>query len=394
MFMEKKTMVGLTKQVVLSAMVFGFAVTSCGTKEQEKTQQAAPSIAVATVKKTSVDLETVYPATIKGQRDVEIRPQISGFITKVCVDEGQQVSAGQTLFVIDQVQYEAAVRQAKAGVAVAQESVNSAQITAGNKKKLYDKNVISEYENQLAQNDLASAKAGLAQAQAALVTAEKNLSFTVVKAPSSGYVGSIPNREGSLASPSSAQPLTTVSDISQVYAYISFNEKQVLEMTQSGSVSLSAALAAYPEVKLKLSDGSYYASAGKFSTMTGLLDNTTGSATVRVQFANQNGMLRSGSTGSVVIPMHVDDVILIPQNATTEIQDKKYAYVVGKDNKVESRAIEVLANNDGQNYVVVAGLSDGERIVVEGVGITVRDGSVINPVDAAARQAQQAGQKK
>lgn len=387
-------MVGLTKQVVLSAMVFGFAVTSCGTKEQEKTQQAAPSIAVATVKKTSVDLETVYPATIKGQRDVEIRPQISGFITKVCVDEGQQVSAGQTLFVIDQVQYEAAVRQAKAGVAVAQESVNSAQITAGNKKKLYDKNVISEYENQLAQNDLASAKAGLAQAQAALVTAEKNLSFTVVKAPSSGYVGSIPNREGSLASPSSAQPLTTVSDISQVYAYISFNEKQVLEMTQSGSVSLSAALAAYPEVKLKLSDGSYYASAGKFSTMTGLLDNTTGSATVRVQFANQNGMLRSGSTGSVVIPMHVDDVILIPQNATTEIQDKKYAYVVGKDNKVESRAIEVLANNDGQNYVVVAGLSDGERIVVEGVGITVRDGSVINPVDAAARQAQQAGQKK
>lgn len=387
-------MVGLTKQVVLSAMVFGFAVTSCGTKEQEKTQQAAPSIAVTTVKKTSVDLETVYPATIKGQRDVEIRPQISGFITKVCVDEGQQVSAGQTLFVIDQVQYEAAVRQAKAGVAVAQESVNSAQITAGNKKKLYDKNVISEYENQLAQNDLASAKAGLAQAQAALVTAEKNLSFTVVKAPSSGYVGSIPNREGSLASPSSAQPLTTVSDISQVYAYISFNEKQVLEMTRSGSVSLSAALAAYPEVKLKLSDGSYYASAGKFSTMTGLLDNTTGSATVRVQFANQNGMLRSGSTGSVVIPMHVDDVILIPQNATTEIQDKKYAYVVGKDNKVESRAIEVLANNDGQNYVVVAGLSDGERIVVEGVGITVRDGSVINPVDAAARQAQQAGQKK
>lgn len=387
-------MVGLTKRVVLSAVVFGFAVTSCGTKEQEKTQQAAPSIAVTTVKKTSVDLETVYPATIKGQRDVEIRPQISGFITKVCVDEGQQVSAGQTLFVIDQVQYEAAVRQAKAGVAVAQESVNSAQITAGNKKKLYDKNVISEYENQLAQNDLASAKAKLAQAQAALVTAEKNLSFTVVKAPSSGYVGSIPNREGSLASPSSAQPLTTVSDISQVYAYISFNEKQVLEMTRSGSVSLSAALAAYPEVKLKLSDGSYYAAAGKFSTMTGLLDNTTGSATVRVQFANQNGMLRSGSTGSVVIPMHVDDVILIPQNATTEIQDKKYAYVVGKDNKVESRAIEVLANNDGQNYVVVAGLSDGERIVVEGVGITVRDGSVINPVDAAARQAQQAGQKK
>lgn len=385
--MEKKTMVGLTKQVALSAMVFGIAVTSCGTKEQgQGQQQAAPSIAVMTVKKTSVDLETAYPATIKGKRDVAIRPQVSGFITQVCVDEGQQVSAGQTLFVIDQVQFEAAVRQAKASVAVAQEAVNSCQITANNKKKLYEKNVISEYENQLAQNDLASAKAGLAQAQAALVTAQKNLSYTVVKAPSAGYVGSIPSREGSLASPSSQQPLTTVSDIADVYAYISFNEKQVLEMTQSGSVSLSAALSEFPEVNLRLSDGSVYAAKGKFSTMTGLLDNTTGSATVRVQFPNQNGMLRSGSTGSVIIPQHYDGVILIPQNATTEIQDRKYAYVVGKDNKVESRAIEILANNDGKNYVVTSGLTDGDRIVVEGVGVSVRDGSVISPVDAASRQ--------
>lgn len=277
--MKIKTVIGLTKRVALLGLVLGVSMTSCGKKDQQgQQQQAAPQIGFITVTKSSADLESVYPATIKGQKDVQIRPQVSGFITKVCVDEGQQVSAGQVLFVIDQVQYEAAVNQCKASVAAAQQQVNSAQITANNKKKLFEKNVISDYENQLAQNDLAAAKAQLAQARAALVNAEKNLSYTVVKAPSAGYVGSIPNREGSLASPSSQQPLTTISDISEVYAYISFNEKQVLEMTQNGSVSLAKALSELPAAKLKLSDGSYYSELGKFSTMTGMLDNTTGSA--------------------------------------------------------------------------------------------------------------------
>lgn len=283
--MKIKTFIGLTKRVALLGLVLGVSMTSCGKKDQQgQQQQAAPQIGFITVTKSSADLESVYPATIKGQKDVQIRPQVSGFITKVCVDEGQQVSAGQVLFVIDQVQYEAAVNQCKASVAAAQQQVNSAQITANNKKKLFEKNVISDYENQLAQNDLAAAKAQLAQARAALVNAEKNLSYTVVKAPSAGYVGSIPNREGSLASPSSQQPLTTISDISEVYAYISFNEKQVLEMTQNGSVSLAKALSELPAAKLKLSDGSYYSELGKFSTMTGMLDNTTGSASVRVAF--------------------------------------------------------------------------------------------------------------
>lgn len=389
--MKIKTVIGLTKRTALLGLVLGVCMTSCGKKDQgQAQQQAAPQIGFITVSKTSTDLESVYPATIKGKKDVEIRPQVSGFITQVCVDEGQQVSAGQTLFVIDQVQYEAAVNQAKAAVAAAQESVNSAQITANNKKKLYEKNVISEYENQLAQNDLAAAKASLAQAKAALVNAQKSLSYTVVKAPSAGYVGSIPNREGSLASPSSQQALTTISDISEVYAYISFNEKQVLEMTNNGATSLAKALASLPAAKLKLSDGSYYAETGKFSTMTGLLDNTTGSASVRVVFKNQNGMLRSGSTGSIVIPAHYDNVIIIPQTATSEMQDKKFAYVVDKSGKVTARPIEVLANNDGQNYVVTSGLNEGDHVVVQGVGVSVRDGVQITPVDMTGKGLSQA----
>ncbi len=383
--MNKRTFSFYAKSVAVCGLLFGLTLASCGNNGQQQAA-TAPDIAVTTLKKANVHLETVYPTIIKGKKDVEIRPQVTAFITRVCVDEGQQVAAGQTLFILDQVQYEAAVRQAEAAVAVAQESVNSASITAENKQKLFNKNIISEYENTLAKNDLAQAKAQLAQAQASLVTARKNLSFTVVKAPSAGYVGSIPNREGSLASPTSQTPLTTISDISEVYAYISFNEKQVLEMTDGGKKSLSEAINALPEVKLVLSDGTAYPLPGKISTLTGLLDNTTGSASARILFKNQNGMLRSGSTGTIVIPIQEDSVLLVPQKATTEIQDIKYAYVVNDSNKVVSTKIEVLANNDGKNYVVTNGLKEGDRIVVEGVGVKVKNGSVINPVEQKAQQ--------
>mgnify|MGYP000612416938 FL=1 len=383
--MNKRTFSFYAKSVAVCGLLFGLTLASCGNNGQQQAA-TAPDIAVTTLKRESVHLESVYPTIIKGKKDVEIRPQVTAFITRVCVDEGQQVAAGQTLFILDQVQYEAAVRQAEAAVAVAQESVNSASITAENKQKLFNKNIISEYENTLAKNDLAQAKAQLAEAQASLVTARKNLSFTVVKAPSAGYVGSIPNREGSLASPTSQTPLTTISDISEVYAYISFNEKQVLEMTDGGKKSLSEAINALPEVKLVLSDGTAYPLPGKISTLTGLLDNTTGSASARILFKNQNGMLRSGSTGTIVIPVQENNVLLVPQKATTEIQDIKYAYVVNDSNKVVARKIEVLANNDGKNYVVTSGLKEGERIVVEGVGVKVKDGSVINPVEQKVQQ--------
>ena len=375
----------LTCRVLPIVGALAMVMTSCGGSQQQQ-MGGGVEAATMTVALSETSLFSEYPAVIKGKVDVQVRPQVSGFITKVCVSEGETVRKGQLLFVIDQVQYQAAVSQAEASVAAAQEAVNSAQITARNKQTLYNKNVISEYENQLAQNDLASAKAGLSQANAALVSARKNLSYTVVKAPSAGYVGSIPNREGSLASPSMAQPLTTVSDISEVYAYISFNERQVLEMTQSGNVTLANALKEMPAVRLKLADGSYYASEGKFSTMTGLLDTTTGSATVRVCFPNQNGMLRSGSTGSVVIPTHMDNVIIIPQSATTEIQDRKFAYLTDKEGNVKSCAIEVVATNDGKSYAVTSGLKDGDHVIVEGVGVSVRDGVKIQPVDKTNSQ--------
>ena len=353
---------------------------------------AAPQIGVMTVEQGASNLNSAYSATIKGKTDIEVRPLVSGFITKVHVDEGQRVSKGQTLFTLDQVQYQAAVEQAQAAVASAKTALESAKLTAANKQRLFDKNIISEYENQLAKNQLAQAEASLSQAQAALVTARKNLSYTVVTAPSDGFVGSIPNREGSLASPSMVTPLTTVSDNSDVYAYFSLNEKDILEMTDGGKIALNTAIAQMPAVQLQLSDGTIYPEAGKVATVSGVIDNSTGAANVRARFKNINGMLRSGSTGMILIPNHKENVILVPQKATFEVQDRRFVYVVNDSNKTVSTAITVAPENDGKQFIVTGGLEPGQRVVVEGVGTKVRDNMEIAPVDAAQAAAAAAAQ--
>lgn len=378
----------MKKNVLQTAAIIvataSFACLSSCSGETQQMQQGAPQIATITTSYGTADLEKSYPATIKGKTDIDVRPLVSGFITKVHVDEGQVVSKGQVLFTLDQVQYQAAVDQAQAAVLVAETAVQTAQLTANTKRSLFEKNIISEYENQLAQNSLAQAQAQLAQAKAGLVNAQKNLSYTVVTAPSSGVVGKIPNREGSLASPSMVTPLTIVSDTGDVYAYFSLTEKDILEMTEENK-NLAAAIKAMPEVQLRLSDGTIYESTGKVATITGTIDSSTGAASVRALFKNSKGVLRSGSTGQVVVPHHMDSVIVIPQKATYELQDHKFVYVVGDSCKVASRPITIYSLNDGQNFVVTSGLSANEQVVVEGVGTVVKDGLVIAPVDANAK---------
>ncbi len=363
---------------------------SCSGKQQGQMQQQAPEIAVITVEPSTSILDETYPAIIKGKTDIDIRPQVTGFITKVHVDEGQQVRKGQTLFTLDQVQYQAAVDQAQASVNSANVAVQNAQIQADNQKRLFDKNIISESQYITSTNQLSQARAALAQAQAALTSAKKNLAYTVVTAPSDGVIGSIPNREGSLASPSSAQPLTTVSDNKQVYAYFSLNEKDLLELTDNGQYSLDSRIEQMPPVRLMLPNGQIYASEGKIATVSGVINNTTGAATVRALFDNSNGLLRSGSTGQIMIPQSSDSALVIPQKATYELQDRRFVYVVNDSNQVHSRPITVLANNDGNDFVVTSGLTPGEIIVIEGVGTKVRDNMVITPKQAASDNAAQA----
>lgn len=365
------------------ASVFSLStMTSCGGEKEQQVQ--APEIATITVTTADSELQRSYPVIIKGKADIDIRPQVTGFITQVHVDEGQKVRKGQVLFTLDQVQYQAAVDQANAAVTVAETAVATAQLTANNKKSLFEKNIISEYEYKLAENSLAQAEAQLAQAKATLVNAQKNMSYTVVTAPSNGVVGTIPNRVGALASPSMAQPLTTVSDNNQVYAYFSLNEKEILGMTNNGSQSLDEAIKSMPAVKLRLADGSIYGVEGKVATVSGVIDNTTGSASVRALFDNPAGMLRSGSTGSILIPYVESNAIIIPQKATFEIQDRKYVYIVDETNKTVSTVITVFEINDGKEYIVTSGLKAGDRLVVEGVGTSVKDGMAITPVEKNA----------
>ena len=392
------------------SVALGFAMTACGGGQDQQAAMAAmmgqtPQVATMVFETSNASNQKEYPAKIEGKTDIAIRPQVSGFITKVHVDEGQAVKKGQVLFTLDQVQFQAAVEQAQAAVNSAQTAVNTAQMTAETKRQLFEKNIISAYDNQLAQNNLATARAALAQAQAALTTAKKNLSYTTVVAPSDGVVGTIPNREGSLASPSSMEPLTTISDNSQIYAYFSLTEKDLLDMTDNGTRSLAAAINEMPAVNLQLANGSIYPLPGKVATVSGVINTSTGAASVRALFDNPSGMLRSGNTGSIVVPVESENVIVIPQKATFEVQDKKFVYVVGEGNKLSSVAITVLPQNDGKNYVVTEGLKPGDQIVIEGVGTSaVREGAEIKPVTAeqaaemakkqAEAQAQQAAQAK
>ena len=367
-------------------------LTGCGKKDAAADQQQqAPELAVLTVGADDATLQTGYPASLHGKNDVEIRPQVSGFITRVCVEEGQRVSAGQVLFTIDRVALQAAVDaaqaqvgQAQAAVVAAQANVNTAQTQANNNKMLLDKNIISSSAYQTSVDALNAARAQVNQAQAALAaaraqltSANKNLSYASVTAPTSGIVGSIDFKEGALVSPQTL--LTVLSNNGEMEAYFSLNEKEVLALTDNGRRSFDQALAAMPEVELRMANGEIYPQKGKIISLSGVLDAQTGSATAKATFPNPNGMLRSGGTGSILIPNVSQDVIMIPQKATYEVQDMKFVYTLDKKNITHATPIQVASQNDGQNFIVTSGLKPGDRIVVEGVGISVKEDMPIKP---------------
>ncbi len=341
--------------------------------------------AVEAVSVTTSQQAEQYPATIKGTQDIEIRPQVSGFIVKLCVDEGAAVRKGQALFQIDPTQYQAAFDQAAAGVKSAEASLKTVSETEANKKMLHEQKIISDFEYQTAINNTLSAKAALAQAKAAFSAARQNLGFCTVTSPSDGVIGTFPYRIGALVGPSVAQPLTTVSQISQMFVYFSMTEKQLLAMTKTGG-SLKEQLEKLPAVKLQLADGTLYGESGKIEAMSGVIDQMTGSVSMRAVFPNPQSILRSGGTGNVVFPYAMDNVIVIPQNATVDIQDKKFVYVLQADNTVKYTEIKVSHLDDGRTYIVTEGLKAGDKIVVEGVQ-ALKDGQQITPITRAESEA-------
>lgn len=363
---------------------------SCS-KQAEQQQAPAPELAVMTVGSSDATLYTSYPATLHGRNDVEIRPQITGFLTHVNVTEGQHVVAGQVLFTIDQVSLQAAVSaaksqvmQAQAAVQVAQANVNTAQTNAANNKLLKDQNIISASAYQTSVDALNAAKAQLGQAQAGvraaqaqLTTAEKNLSYSVIRAPESGIIGTIDFKEGALVSPQTL--LTLLSSSGDMQAYFSFTEQELLNFTGDGKSSVAQALAAMPSVQLQLADGTIYPVQGKIVSISGVLDTSTGSATAKASFPNPDGVLRSGATGKVLIPNSMSNVLSIPQAATFEVQGLKYCFIVDGSGKLVQTPITVNPNDDGKNYIVTSGLKPGQTVLIEGVGISAKDGMQIKP---------------
>lgn len=335
---------------------------------------------VVAVTPEKATINTDYPATLRGKLDVEIRPQVSGQIVRLAVDEGAEVHKGQLLFEIDPVQYREQYNVAEAAVRVAESKVATARLTAENNRLLAKEQVIGPYALQTAENDLLTAEAALAQAKAQLVAAQQNLSFTRVVSPTDGVVGSIPFRVGSLVSPSMVQPLTTVSNISEMYAHISLSERELLQMTEEGK-STEKALDLFPPVKLTLLDGSDYPHQGKIATLSGVIDPQTGTINVRILFPNPERLLRSGSSGSVKLSSVLDGVFKISSKSIYTIQERTFVYVVDAKNIIHSREVKTIDQTDGASVLVTEGLEAGERIAADGI-ITLREGMTIVPVEA------------
>ena len=376
------------KQTFVKAAVMAcfMAAVSCG---QAPTAMGPAEYAVMTIATTDREIPINYSATIRGRQDIAIYPQVSGTIFELCVNEGQTVSKGQPLFIIDQVPYKAALQPAEANVAAAKAGVATAQLTYDSKKELYAKNVVSQYDLLTAENTLLTAKAQLAQAEAQRVNAANNLSYTVVKAPANGVVGTLPYRVGALVSASISKPLTTVSDNSDVYVYFSMTENQLLNLTrQYGSIANT--LKNMPDVRLVLNDGSVYDRTGRIESISGVIDTSTGSVQLRAVFPNADGLLHSGGSGSVIVPNIHKDCVVVPQVATFELQNKVYVYKV-EDGKATSSMIDVEKINNGREYIVKSGLTPGDVIVAEGVGL-LREGTpiVVKGQGAAAQTAPEA----
>ena len=349
---------------MLALLVF----VSCQEKKQEK---GALVYKTMKVERTSQAVKANYSATMKGKEIVEIRPQVSGLITKILIAEGQKVHKGQALFVIDQVPYLEALNTAEAALKSAKAAEATAQLNYDSKKQLRSQQVISDYDLQTAQQALLSAQAQVAQAQAQVANARNSLSYTVVKSPVSGVAGMIPYHVGALVSSNIAEPLISVCDDSEMWVYFSLSEREVTDLTlQYGS--LEAFMQGMPDVTLLLSNGKEYGQKGRVNAVSGIVDASTGAVSLRAVFLNEDHLLRNGGTGTVVISTVRNQVIVIPQTATFELQNKVFVYRV-VDGKTAQTEIKVAPLDDGTSYIVEEGLSEGDVIIAEGAGL-LREG--------------------
>lgn len=356
--------------IIIFAFLLSLLV-SCNDGVQEEFSEPE-NYELLTVDSQDYTINTEYPASIKGNQDIRIIPRVEGYLLGVFVKEGDHVKAGQLLFRIDDATYRAAVESAKANVQMMTAALDKTQLEYNGKKTLHDKKVISDFELSLAESDLGVAKANLAAAKVTLTSASNDLSYTEIRSPSDGVVGRIPYRKGDLVGPTTQDGLTVVADNQRMHVYFSMSENRVMEYI-SEYKSLAEAVKNMPELKLMLPNGKFYGQTGRVESISGVIDERTGAVSVCAIFDNEGGMLLSGGSGKIVMPTELHNAIVIPQEATYNIQDKVYVMKV-VDGKAVSAMIKVENQTDGKSYVVTDGLNAGDVIIAKGAGF-VREGT-------------------
>ena len=360
----------------IAILLLGF--TSCKNGNQPQAGHSPMPFPVQTVEKSNVTTYTEYAANIEGVQNIEIRPKVDGFIDRIYVDEGAEVKKGQLLFKLSAETLNQQVNAAKANISVAEAQVVSAQVEVDKITPLVEKNIVSSVQLKTAKSNLNAANAQLAAAKANYQNAKENLDYTIIKSPVDGMIGSIPYKVGSLVGRTETNPLTTVSNIKNVYAYFTLNEKQLLQFNrQLNGSSVEEKIEQMPEVELVLADGTIYDEKGRIETINGMVNPRTGSISYRAIFPNTNHLLRSGISGKVKMPSDVNNIVLLPQQATFELQGKKFVYLVNKDNKVQSKEV-IVSNTTDTHFIVKNGVQAGQKFVVDGL-IKLREGMEIIP---------------
>ena len=364
------------------------ALTLYGCSPKPQTQQAPPppSLPVASIASGTQTTFQEYPASIEGTVNVEVRPQVSGALDKVFVDEGAFVSAGQPIFKINEQPYRAALNNALASLHAAQAAEGNAQLEVDKLTPLVENKVVSDYQLKTAKAALQVAKANIESAKANVSTAQINLGYTLIKAPVSGYIGRLLKKQGSLVTPQDVEALTQLSDVHDVHVYFSLGEKDFVAFKeQYPGETLKDKLKHLPSVSLLLADGSEYAKQGKIDVIDGQFDKNTGAITIRANFANPDGLLRAGNTGKVRLSLQHTDALIVPESATVEMQDKVFVFTVADSNKVKKVPIGIVGKS-GENYLVKDGVKAGDQIVLSGMDHLV-EGMVIAPQKAADKVA-------
>lgn len=359
------------KKKIFAVLFVGLTLCSC---DKPRGSQEDAGYKTLAVKEENRTLMSEYSARLSGRQEVEIRPQVSGLITSICIGEGEMVRKGQTLFIIDQVPYRAALAEASANVGSAEAKLATAQLNMESMTMLREKDVVQDYDVSAARNELASAQAVLAQARAQEVNARNNLSYTEVKSPVDGVTGMIAYRVGALVGSDIQEPLVTVSDDSQIYAYFSLSESQVTNLLERYG-SLEDFIRQMADVELRMAGGKVYSEKGRISAVSGIVTPGIGAVTLRADFPNPKRLLRGGGSATVILPTVLTQVVVIPQGATYELQDRKFVYKI-VDGKAQSVPVSLYRLNNGTEYVVEDGLQPGDVIIAEGAGL-VKEGTEV-----------------